>query len=276
MTNSADQEYSAVAGDARWQAIGKVDPRCLGQARWLALNIVQWPARIANSYVTGSTWPERTWMAWQPAADAIVTRSFDRALSLRLDLRTLELCFLEQGHRVPHAFDPEARSPAEAEAWILVELLHQGIDRTRFSKALPYDIPDLLTGDAEDYAPQSCAAELTELAAWYHNAVLSFATAAKEMGMSDPHIECSPQNLTMICRLGSDSKGPKRPAVELGFSPGRRAKDEPYFYVTPGSGAEEPRGVQAVMSSSTVAAAGAPQESLSVFLRDAMSDVSQR
>jgi hypothetical protein len=49
MTNSADQEYSAVAGDARWQAIGKVDPRCLGQARWLALNIVQWPARIANS-----------------------------------------------------------------------------------------------------------------------------------------------------------------------------------------------------------------------------------
>ena len=107
MTNSADQEYSAVAGDARWQAIGKVGPRCLGQARWLALNIVQWPARIANSYVTGSTWPERTWMAWQPAADAIVTRSFDRALSLRLDLRTLELCFLEQGRRVPHAFDPD-------------------------------------------------------------------------------------------------------------------------------------------------------------------------
>ena len=275
MTNSADQECIAVPGDARWQAIGKVDPRCLGQARWLALNIVQWPARVANSYVTGATWQERTWMAWQPAADAIVTQSFDRALSLRLDLRTLEMCFFEQGRRVPHVFDPEARSPAEAEAWLLVEFLHHGIDRTRFSKALPYDIPDLLTGDAEDYAPQSCAAELTELAAWYHNAVLSFATAAKEMGMSDPHIECSPQNLTMICRLGSDSTGLKRPAVELGFSPGL-AKDEPYFYVTPGSAAEEPRGAQAVMRSSTVAAAAAPQESLSVFLRDAMSDVRQR
>jgi hypothetical protein len=273
MTNSADQECTAVNGDAPWQAVGNVDPCRLGQARWLALNIVQWPARVANSYVSGATWRERTLMEWQSASDSIVTQPFDRELCLKLNLQTLEMCFMKKGGPVPHALDPQARSPAEAEAWILVELLHHGIDCASFSKALPYNVPDLLSGDAEDYAPQSCAAELTELAAWYHNAARGFATAAKALRASYPGVECSPQNLTLMCRLGFDNAGTKGSAVELGFSPGGDANDEPFFYVIGGSAADEPRNAPFVMRSSTIAAARVPQESLSAFLRDAVMDL---
>ena len=97
---------------------------------------------------------------------------------MALDPATLQMWFLANGRRVPHSFDPEGRSPAEAEAWVLVELLHRGIEPTRFTKTLPYDLPDLMSGDAQQYSPQSYAAELFELAAWYHNAAANFGAAA--------------------------------------------------------------------------------------------------
>ena len=276
MTNSADQRGEALpTGEAGWQAIGKLDPRALGKARSLALNIVQWPACIANSFVAGSTWPERMRLQWQSSDDSIVTQPFERELRLTLQLRTLNMCFLERGRRVPHTFDPEGRSPAEAEAWILVELLHRNIDRTRFSKALPYQVPDLMTGDAEDYSLRSCAAELAELAAWYHNAAVSFARIVTSIGASDVRIECGPRDLTMICLLNSASGQVKGPQVELGFSPGRKANDEPYFYVAPGQAAEDKRLAQDVMRTSTIAAAIAPEESLRAFLRDAAARIRQ-
>ena len=71
---------------------------------------------------------------------------------------------------MPHILDPEEHSPAEVEAWILVELLHRGLDREQFSKALPYTIKNLMSGDAEDYSPQACAEGLTQLATWFRAA----------------------------------------------------------------------------------------------------------
>ena len=56
-------------------------------------------------------------------------------------LPTLEMQFHEHGKPVPHILDPEEHSPAEVEAWMLVELLHRGVDREKFSKTLPYSNP---------------------------------------------------------------------------------------------------------------------------------------
>src|SRR5260370_39606157 len=85
-------------------------------------------------------------------------------------LPDLHLQFLHNGKAMPHVFNPQERSPAEAEAWILVELLHRGIDREKFSKKLPYTIPGLLTGDAEAYAPQDCRKGLIQLTDWFGKA----------------------------------------------------------------------------------------------------------
>jgi hypothetical protein len=257
---------------AGWRPVGELDPGLLGKGRSLALSVAQWPARVANSYVTGKTWVDRMCLLWDAAAGTLVTPSFDRELAIGLDLATLQMWFLEQRRRVPHSFDPEGRSPAQAEAWILVELLHRGVETARFSKALPYELPDLLSGDAEEYSPQSCAAALRELTAWYHNASISLRAAAKQIGVAAPPIACNPQNLTLTCRVEVGGEQPTSQKVELGFSPGEHASDSPYFYIKAADGNP---GAPSRLRAATIIAAGAPQTRLAGFFQDAVSALRQ-
>jgi hypothetical protein len=269
MTNSVDGALgTSVIPETGWQPVGRLDPRSLGKARWLALNLGQWLARIANSYVTGATWQDRMRLQWQADDDSFVTQSFERGLALKLMLPTLKMCFLEQGRPVPHTFDPEERSPAEAEAWILVELLHRGIDRTRFATALPYNIPDLMTGDAEDYSLFGCAAELAELTAWYHNAALSFAELARELGALVRPLECSPETLAMTCRLQFGDARARASEIELGFLPGK----EPHLWARPMKAGEGPYGAATVLDATAIVATAAPQATVSAFLRKSVGD----
>lgn len=268
MTNSADQTLdSGITGEAGWRAVGKCHPPSLGTARLLALNIAQWPARIANSYVAGATWAERLSLQWNVAEDVLATPSFDRELAVALDPATLQMWFLANGRRVPHTFDPEGRSPAEAEAWVLVELLHRGIEPTHFTKTLPYDLPDLMSGDAEQYSPQSYAAELSELAAWYHNAAANFVAAAADIGAAKSSLTCNPHDLSMRCRLELGEAEQNPDIIELGFSPGTHEVDEPYFYVDRAGGKPA---AGCIMRATTLIGDRVPQGRLAAFLRHAI------
>jgi len=229
MTSSAD-----APGDAstpRWQTRAPCDLSELAQARVEAINLVQWLARIANSYV-GEVAPERrTRLEFVPARAAIITAQFAGSLALELRLPSLEMQFLDNGQRVPHVFDPEEHSPAEAEAWILVELLHRGLDRERFSKRLPYTIPGLMSGDAEDYSPQLCRQGLVQLTALFRDAAAVLGAAAAAAGRDAIPIACLPQTLNLT--TASVDRGAN--LGDYAFSPGDAENPEPYFYVNGGS-----------------------------------------
>ena len=133
MTSSADV-VARTRPEPRWESVEIGDPASFARARELALNVVQWVARIANSYVSAATAEERVRLTFRTPDATFVTRPFEDNKSLELRLPSLNLQFLEGGRPVPHIFDPEDHSPAETEAWLLVELLHRGIERDRFSK----------------------------------------------------------------------------------------------------------------------------------------------
>jgi len=202
----------------------------LAQARVEAINLVQWLARIANSYVTESAPGHRTSLEFHPAEAAIITKQFDNGIALEMRLPTLKLQFLDNGKPVPHVFDPEEHSPAEAEAWILVELLHRGVDREKFSKELPYTIPGLMSGDAEDYSPQLCRQGLIQLRALFQDAAAVLSAAARATNGDKVRIVCLPQTLNLTSR--PDHPGAK--VGDFGFSPGDVENPEPYFYVNDG------------------------------------------
>jgi hypothetical protein len=186
------------------------------KARELTLNLVQWLARIANSYVADGSIKDRLVLDFR-IDGSFVTKTFEHGLALELRLPNLEMQFQERGEPVPHVLDPEERSPAEAEAWILVELLHRGLDRDKFTKSLPYTIANLMSGDAEDYSPQACAAGLAQLTAWFRAASAILSTHGR--------VVCLPQTLTLEVALGHGT-----PAV--GFSPGSAERDEPHFFIS--------------------------------------------
>jgi hypothetical protein len=201
------------------------DPAELTRARTEAINLVQWLARIANSYASDGPLEQRTDLEFRTADAAFVTKSFGAGLALEMRLPSLELQFLENGKQMPHTFDPEEHSPTEVEAWLLVELLHRGVDRDKFSKILPYEIAGLRTGDAEDHSPQSCQQGLRQLTAWFQGAAVALETAARAAAGKNVRILCSPQTLTLRC--ASEPAGKQN---DLHFSPGDGQSPEPYFY----------------------------------------------
>ena len=243
MTSSVDFE--------RWPAAARVSPAEITKAREELLNLIQWLARIANSYVPGSP-EERTLLEFRPAETAFVTKTFGNDLLLTLRLPSLEMQFLQNGKPVPHIFNPEGRSPAEVEAWFLVELLHRGIDREKFSKKLPYKMTGLMSGDAEDHMPSLCADGLEYVTGWIRNAGVILAKFCKG------EVVCSPQTLELTCARQAG----------FGFALGDAITTEPFFYAMRtdgnGSGAGQKR---AILSASALLAKPDPTTAALEFLK---------
>jgi hypothetical protein len=203
-----------------WEEIPDGDPREFARARTETINLVQWLARIANSYVSAPLPDERVILEFRSANPAFVTQEFHGNTALELRLANLEMQFLDHGRPVPHIFDPEEHSPAKVEAWLLVELLHRGADRTKFSKKLPYVVPNLMSGDAEDHSPTTCQNGLAQLAVWFRNAA-SVLSSAK----SGSRVVALPQTLTLTY-ISKNKPEPGR-----GFLIGDETV-EPHFFVT--------------------------------------------
>ena len=263
MTSLADTAAKAVIDPEQWRLAGTGDPEALAKARTGALNIVQWLARIANSYVVGRAPDDRALLGFRAADAAFVTKKFDTGLSLEMRLPTLEMQFLENGRPAPHILDPEEHSPAEVEAWLLVELLHRGVDRTKFTKKLPYTIPNLMSGDAEDYSPQSCRDGLTGLMAWFQNAATILEAVGRAAGKVS--VVCWPQTLELSCFTDSGSK-----PAGFGFSPGDGQCPEPYFYRnTAVRNGPAGSGKRSILKASELLAKNDPAEAAIAFLQAA-------
>jgi hypothetical protein len=231
MTSSPEGDDSALAAPPGSTASTSE----LARARTEALNIVQWLARIANSYVTSDPAERRIELDFCAEDAAFTTKNFDAAIALQMRLPDLHMQFLHNGKPVPHVFDPQEHSPAEAEAWILVELLHRGIDREKFSKKLPYAIADLLTGDAVDYAPQACREGLVELTAMFQKAAPILKHATRPSGAQSAIIAL-PQTLDLAL-----APSPGTASHMLGFSPGDAQNPAPFFYAETKTKSAKPR-----------------------------------
>lgn len=224
MTSSARTAARPLIDSAAWQSVRPLDLDALARARVETINLLQWLARIENSYLPARLLEERICLEYRPVSATFVTKPFDGNLTLALYLPSLELQFHKDTKAVPHVFDPEERSPAEVEAWLLVELLHHGVDRAKFSKKLPHHVPDLMTGDANDHSPQSCQKGLTQLTAWFRKAAAILDAAAWREGDKQASIICRPQTLAL--RASHVESG----GLDVGFTPGDAENPEPYFY----------------------------------------------
>ncbi len=219
MTSSAKAKAKPAVVVPVWEDIPESDAKQFALARMETLNLAQWLARIANSYVTTKLPEERVILEFRAGNPAFMTQTFEKHVALELRLANLEMQFSEHGRPVPHIFDPEEHSPAKVEAWLLVELLHRGIDRSRFSKKLPYTVANLMSGDAEDHSPLACQEGLATLVAWCRNAASVLASAGH-----GAKILALPQTLTLT--YGS----PAGPELASGFAIGDE-KTEPHFFM---------------------------------------------
>jgi len=241
-----------------WRPVGGADPHCLGEARRQAHSAAQWLARLAHSYMAPQPDARHTLLRWDPQRLALVTQEFLPALTAELRIPGLALQFKQDGRPVPHVIEADDRTPAEVEAWILVELLHRGLDRDRFSKSLPYQMPDLITGDAVGYVAAPLAAELGELAAWFANAAEILGAIASEAppAPASPTLApwCWPQLFHLAVLLPLHPHDPSRgPMLRAGFSLGDGGSDQACFYVMPHDAAATPPSASVLPAASFLA-----------------------
>jgi hypothetical protein len=246
-----------------WRSVGAADPRRLGEARRQAHSVAQWLARLAHSYMVPQLDARHTLLRWDPLRLAFVTQEFLPALTAELRIPGLALQFRQDGRPVPHVMEVDDRTPAEVEAWVLVELLHRGIDRDRFSKSLPYEMPDLITGDAVGYMAAPLAAELDELAAWFANAADILAAVASEAPPAPAPPVLAPPAQALWCwpelfqlavllplRPHDASRGPM---LRAGFSVGDGGSDQAHFYVMPNDATATPPSASVLTAASFLA-----------------------
>lgn len=215
-----------------WQPISNVDAKTLAEARRQAHNTAQWLVRLAHTYMAPLVENRHTLLRWDWKRQSLVTQNFLPNLALELRLADLTLQFREHDRPSPHVLDVDDRTPAEVEAWVLVELLHRRLDRDRFSKDLPYDFANLMTGDAVPYTTEMLGEGLLELATWFDNGASVLAGTAEDvLRLGRPGaVWCWPQVMHLGALVPAASSSTM--TLRIGMSPGDAANVEPYFYVT--------------------------------------------
>ena len=116
-----------------------------------AHNALFWTARGANSFLDVMPQNQHLSLLCDGNSQDFRTRFFENKFQIGVSIRELEIYFCENGAKVPHSFCFDDRTPAFAEAWYLVELLHRDLDQSKFSTSLPFDSPSMLMGDTQDH-----------------------------------------------------------------------------------------------------------------------------
>jgi hypothetical protein len=216
-----------------WQPVSDVDVKTLAEARRQAHNSAQWLVRVAHSFMKPADEDRHALLHWDPKRGALVTEEFLPNLTLELQLAGLTLQFRERDRPSPHVLDVDDRTPAAVEAWVLVELLHRRLDRDRFSKDLPYEFPNLMTGDAVPYSTETLGDGLRELSAWFDNGASVLAATAEDASrLGRPGtVWCWPQVFHLGALVPSVGSSSTR-TLRIGMSPGDDVNAQPYFYVT--------------------------------------------
>lgn len=242
-----------------WTPTGDADPARLAEARTQLLSAAQWLARVQRSYANPGA--DDLGLRWCDDRNVIATRGFASDLGLELSVDDLVMHFTEGGEPTRHEIDFEERSPAHIEAWILIELLHRGVDRDRFSKELPYDTSNLMSGDGVEFSPDAYQLELRELGDWFRNAISAIRSASQAQNGA---LRISPRDL----RVEAIESG-----RALGFSPGDLETPEPFFYISKPSDAVEGSrpAPDAMLKASDIAAPGAAEQVLAFFAADSAS-----
>ncbi len=200
-----------------------------------AHNVLFWVARGANSFLKAMPQKQHLSLLWDFNTQDFRTRYFEKHFQIGLNIKELEIYFCEDGVKVPHSFCFDDRTPAFAEAWYLVELLHRDLDQSKFSTSLPFDSPFMLMGDTEDHNASLYCDELEALHVSLLKSVRMFQriphllAPAKSLLHQPNKIVLEPETFTLeYTAFFSETTGQK---IIIGFSPGDHLRPEPFYFI---------------------------------------------
>jgi hypothetical protein len=200
-----------------------------------AHNAIFWVARGANSFLEAMPQNQHLSLLWVGDSQDFRTRYFEKHFQIGLNIRELEIYFCENGVKVPHSFCFDDRTPAFAEAWYLVELLHRDLDQSKFATSLPFDSPFMLMGDTQDHNASLYNHELEALHVCLLKSVRLFQripsllTPISSLLHQPNKIALEPETFTLeYTAFSSVTTGQK---IIVGFSAGDHLRPKPFYFI---------------------------------------------
>ena len=200
-----------------------------------AHNALFWTARGANSFLGALPQNQHLSLLWNGNSQDFRTRYFENQFQIGVNIRELEIYFCESGVKVPHSFYFDDRTPAFAEAWYLVELLHRDIDQSKFSTSLPFHSPVMLMGDTQDHNASFYELELRAL----NDCLMVGIKLLQQMPtllapiasiLHQPvKIVLEPETFTLEYTVFFSEKTGQR--IIVGFSIGDLLRPEPFYFI---------------------------------------------
>jgi hypothetical protein len=223
--------------EPHWRPIGGVDQGRLKDARLQAHHAVQWLARVARGHISPQPDDGHTCLHWDSRLDAFATQTFAAGTQLVLQIPTLTLA-LESGEGMADSpcLALSGQTDAQVRHWLGKQFEARGLDPSPLDDPAPYEIPMHAIGRGTTYDAHAAADALTNLAAWYANAVVLLEGARRHIAaqslMASP-LCCWPHHfdLAALAMLPAGRSG-EIGSVGIGLSPGDEYYDEPYFYVS--------------------------------------------
>jgi hypothetical protein len=200
-----------------------------------AHNALFWTARGANSFLGALPQNQHLSLLWNGNSQDFRTRYFENQFQIGVNIRELEIYFCEGGAKVPHSFYFDDRTPAFAEAWYLVELLHRDLDQSKFSTSLPFHSPLMLMGDTQDHNASFYELELRAL----NDCLMVGIKLLQQMPtllapiasiLHQPvKIVLEPETFTLEYTVFFSEKTGQR--IIVGFSIGDLLRPEPFYFI---------------------------------------------
>jgi hypothetical protein len=168
-------------------------------------------------------------LSWDPGLGVLAGRRVgDASLRAALVFESLELAVLE-GDRERASHPLVGSTMEQGLAWLAKRVA----DDPRALRLPVHDMPAHPIADGATFS-ETAADARTELAAWFANATQVIqAAVAKDRRASS--VRCWPHHFDVASLITLDEGAGDEEArsIGVGFSPGDRSHDQPYFYVTP-------------------------------------------
>jgi hypothetical protein len=220
-------------GKSLWKPVRTIERHRLTQARLAAHYSVQWLARAARAYIEPNADDSHTNLGWDRALGGLATHPLPDGSRLALRIADLTLRLLGSNES---ELPLEDRSDSDIRAWLGSHLNAKGLDPFALDKPLPYDMPPLAIASGGRFQLDELESALGELSGWYDNASRALDNARRELvarGLRAPPVRCWPHHFdldTLVYFSAQNSENTR--TMGVGFSPGDKYYDEPYFYVS--------------------------------------------
>lgn len=218
----------------KWQPLDKVPVNDLIQTREQVHHAVQLIAASGKYLIEERPDDSHTSMHWNENEEAFEGETIRGNPPSRIGFRPADFTlYIKHDERITATISLGNKTREQAFTWLTRQLEKAGIDVSKFSLQMHYEIPSTTFNENEPFflGNKEC---LKTIETYYANAN-SLLKAIKEILPEANKIRCWPHHFDIATLYTIDKEGNSEdtPSIGIGLSPGDISYQEPYLYVTP-------------------------------------------